>query len=62
MANRKSSSEPRRGRNPEINASVLQYFKDSRNEVLPVTREALISKAKGYARNSNITFKTCENL
>jgi hypothetical protein len=36
-----------------IDASVLEYFKDLRNERLPVTREDLMLKAKKCARNSN---------
>jgi hypothetical protein len=66
VTNRKSSSGPRRVRNPRISGTVLQCFKDLRNEGLPVTKETLISKAKGYARHSNITFKgsrgCCGNL
>jgi hypothetical protein len=55
-----------KGRNPETDASVLEYFKDLWNKGLPVTRKDLMSKAKKYARNSNISFKAscvwCENL
>jgi hypothetical protein len=42
LTSRKSFSGPRNGRNPEIYASILEYFK------------ALMSKAKEYARNSNV--------
>jgi hypothetical protein len=45
-------SGPMKGRNPEIDASVLEYFKD-----YEITREALMSKAKECARNSNIPVK-----
>jgi hypothetical protein len=38
-----SFSGPRKGRNPEIDASLLEYLKDLRNKGLPVFREALIS-------------------
>jgi hypothetical protein len=41
----------------ETDASVLEYFKDLQNKGLPVTREALISKAKECATNGNISFK-----
>jgi hypothetical protein len=37
---------PRKGRKPEIYASVLEYFEDLRNNGLPVTRETLMSKQK----------------
>jgi hypothetical protein len=33
-------SGTRKGRNPEIDASVLEYFKDLQNKGLPVTSEA----------------------
>jgi hypothetical protein len=33
-------------RNPQIGASVLEYFKDLQNKGLPVTREALMKKLK----------------
>jgi hypothetical protein len=36
---------------------VLEYFKVLQNKGLPVTREALMSKAKECARNSNIYIK-----
>jgi hypothetical protein len=59
LTNIKSFSAPRKGRNPEIDASVLEYLRDLRNEGLPVTRKALMSKTKEYARNCNISFKAC---
>jgi hypothetical protein len=52
-------SGPRKGRNSETDASVLEYLKDLRNKALPVTGEALMSKAKEYSRNSNMPFKAC---
>jgi hypothetical protein len=55
--NRKSFSGPRKGRNPEIDASILECFKDLRNKGLPISREALMSKAKECTRNSNVPFK-----
>jgi hypothetical protein len=57
LTNRKSPSGPRKARNPEADACVLEYFKDLRNKGFPVIREALMSKAKERARNSNIPFK-----
>jgi pyruvate-formate lyase-activating enzyme len=50
---------PRKGRSPEINASLLEYFRDLQNKVLPVTREALMENAKECARKSNVPFKAC---
>jgi hypothetical protein len=44
-----------------IDASVLEYFKYLQNKGLPVTREALMSKAKECARNS-IPFKASHEL
>jgi hypothetical protein len=49
LINRKSFPGPKKGRNPENDASALR--------LLPVTREALMPKAKECARNSNIPFK-----
>jgi hypothetical protein len=57
LTNRYSFSGQRKGRNPEIDASVLEYFKDLRNKGLPVTMETLMLKAKECPRNSNIPFK-----
>jgi hypothetical protein len=45
LKNRKSSV-PRKGRNPETVVSVLEYLKYLRNKELPITKEALMSKAK----------------
>jgi hypothetical protein len=42
LTNRKPFSGTRKGRNPETDASVLQCFKDLRNEGLSVTRETLM--------------------
>jgi hypothetical protein len=56
MSDRWSFSGPRKGRNPEID-EYLEYFGDLWNKGLPVISEALMSKAKEYARNSNIPFK-----
>jgi hypothetical protein len=50
-------SGPRKGRNPEIYASVSEYFKDLQNEGLHVAREALMSKAKECARKCNLPLK-----
>jgi hypothetical protein len=59
----KPFSGPRKGRNPKTDVSVLEYFKDLQKKGLPVTREALTSKAKECARNSNICFKAkCARL
>jgi hypothetical protein len=41
----------------KFDSSVLEYFKDLQNKGLLVTREALISKAKECARNSNILWE-----
>jgi hypothetical protein len=57
LANRKTFSGPRKGRNPDSYASVLEYLNNFQNKGLPVTRKALISKAKACARNSNTPFK-----
>jgi hypothetical protein len=43
LPNKNYFSRPRKGRNPEIDASVSEYFKDIRNKGLPITREALMS-------------------
>jgi hypothetical protein len=40
---------PRKWRNHETDVSLLEYFKDLRNEGVPVNREALMSKAKECA-------------
>jgi hypothetical protein len=45
-------SGPRKGRNPKIDASVLEYFKDYK-----ITRGSLNVKSKKCARNSNIPLK-----
>jgi hypothetical protein len=55
---KKSFSGLRKGRNPEIDAYVVEYFKDLWNKRLPVTRKTVMSKAKECARNGNIPFKT----
>jgi hypothetical protein len=52
LTNRRSFSGPKKGRNPETDASVLEYFKDLQNKELPVTNV----KAEERARNS-IPFK-----
>jgi hypothetical protein len=52
LTNRRSFSGPRKGRNPESDASVLEYFKR-----LLVTREALMSNAEECVRNNNLPFK-----
>jgi hypothetical protein len=57
LKKRKSFSGQRKGKNPQNDASVLEYFNNLRNKGLPVTREALMSKAKECARNSNVPFK-----
>jgi hypothetical protein len=41
----------------ETDASVFEYFKDQGNRELAERREALMSRATEWARNSNIPFK-----
>jgi hypothetical protein len=50
LTKRKLFSRPRKGRNPETDASVLQYFKDLQNKGSSVIMEALMSNVKGCAR------------
>jgi hypothetical protein len=57
LTNRNSSSGPKKGRNPEIEACVLEYFRDLQYERLPVARKAMISKAKECSRNNTVFFK-----
>jgi hypothetical protein len=57
LTNRKIFSGPRRRISPEIDASVLEFFKVLQNKRVSVSREAIISNAKESARNSNIPFK-----
>jgi hypothetical protein len=57
LTNTKFFSGPSKGRNPENDASVLEYFKDLWNKWLPVPREALMSKTKECTGNSNIPFR-----
>jgi hypothetical protein len=42
LTNTKSFSRPRKGRSPEVDAFVLEYFERLQNEGLHVTREALM--------------------
>jgi hypothetical protein len=44
LTNKNYFSGPREGRNPEIDASVLEYSKDIRNKGLSVTKKASMSK------------------
>jgi hypothetical protein len=39
LTNRKSFSGWSKGRNPETDTSVLEYFKEPQNKGLPVTRK-----------------------
>jgi hypothetical protein len=57
LTNRNSFSGAINGRNPETDASVLEYFIDNQIKGLSVTREALMSKAKQCARNSIVPFE-----
>lgn len=54
---RKSFSGPRKGRFPDIDASVLTFFTELRNKGLPVSRKAMMLKAKQIANNNEISFK-----
>lgn len=54
---KKSFSGPKHGRYPEIDAAVLTYFKELRTKGLPVTREALMLKAREIATHKGLQFK-----
>jgi hypothetical protein len=52
LTNRKFFSGQRKGRNPEIAASVSEYINKLRNKGLPVTRETFMPKPRECARNN----------
>lgn len=54
---RKSFSGPKEGRYPAIDAAVLCYIKELRNKSLPVTRKMIMTKAKQFAKISDISFE-----
>lgn len=54
---KKSFSGPRKGRFPEIDSSVLSFFTEHRSKGFPVSRKALMLKAKEVANNNGICFK-----
>lgn len=53
---KKSFSGPKKGRHPKIDEAVLRYFKELRHKGLPVTRDALMLKAREVAQNEDIDF------
>jgi hypothetical protein len=55
LKNRKSYSGPRKGRNPKIDASVLEYFKYLWNKGFPVIREC--QKQKNVLQTITSLFK-----